>query len=71
MLAGAHKQFERVQHAEMYLLTLTAQDNTTIKLSQDTVQYVFSHPLSARLHGRLTVLNCMRPNNKYPVATIS
>ena len=33
MLAGAHKKFYRVQHAEMYLLDLKAQYKHKMKLS--------------------------------------
>ena len=39
MLAGAHKNFERRQHTEMYLLALKAQDEGKIELSPDRVSF--------------------------------
>ena len=37
VLAGAHRSFERCQHTEMYLLALSAQDESKMELSHVSV----------------------------------
>ena len=47
MLAGAHKKFYRVQHAEIYLLDLKVQYKHKMKLPLDTASrhvFLFNSP---------------------------
>ena len=42
MLARAHKEFQREQHSEIYLLTLKEQDKTKMELPLDMVSILAS-----------------------------
>ena len=73
MLAGAHKKFYRVQHAEIYLLDLKVQDKHKMKLPFAMVsKHIFctsASPTTMRITTQTAILMISQrlspPENKY------